>query len=102
MGRVLLLAAASVLARSDAVLHKTRHMANRRAALAALALTPVQCARVRKALEREYGRKRAAPMDWLFVTAHIGAAAAKVYFVGGTAAISAASSSRRLRRSRSR
>ena len=43
MGRVLLIAAASVLARSDAVLHKTnrRSLASRRAALAALAFTPV-------------------------------------------------------------
>ena len=44
MGRVLLLAAASVLARSDAVLHRTasrRHVASRRAALAALTLAPV-------------------------------------------------------------
>ena len=38
MGHVLLLAAASVLARSDAVLHRTT---TRRHALAALALTPV-------------------------------------------------------------
>ena len=42
MAYVLLLAA-SVLARSDAVLHKTnrRNLASRRAALAALAFTPV-------------------------------------------------------------
>jgi FKBP-type peptidyl-prolyl cis-trans isomerase len=44
MGHVLLLAAAWVLARSDAVLHRTttgRSLANRRAALSVIALTPV-------------------------------------------------------------
>ena len=44
MGHVLLLAAASVLVRSDAVLHATRTrrgIASRRAALAVIALTPV-------------------------------------------------------------
>ena len=41
MGHVLLMAAASVLARSDAVLHKTRRIVSRRAALAALASTPM-------------------------------------------------------------
>ena len=48
-------------------------------ALLSLALTPAQCTRVQKALEREYGHKHERAMDWLFVAAHIGAAITKAY-----------------------